>query len=174
VGALEAMSFTFVSHSASSTRQLGAALGRLLQPSDFVALVGELGAGKTEFARGVAEGCGVPAEEVASPTFALLHRYRGRIPLIHADLFRLSTEDDLYGTGYFELRDSGEAALLVEWADRIPAAVPEDVVRVHLTQGASETERHLSATATGPLSAQRLAELSRMREAAQPSSPGGR
>ena len=164
---MEALTFSFLSHSAGQTRELGAALGRLLQPADFVALLGHLGAGKTEFARGVAEGCGVPPEEVASPTFALLHCYQGRIPLVHADLFRLTGEDELYGTGYFELRDSGEAAVLVEWADRIVAAVPADAVRFHLTPGPGEADRRLSATASGPLSQKRLAELARTPEAAR-------
>ena len=117
---------SFVTRSAAETRALGEALGRVLAPGDFVALLGELGAGKTEFARGVAEGCHVPADEVASPTFALIHRYRGRIPLAHADLYRLVDEDDLYGTGYFELRDAGEEALMVEWADRIRSAIAAD------------------------------------------------
>jgi tRNA threonylcarbamoyladenosine biosynthesis protein TsaE len=155
---MEPVSVSFTTRSADATRELGAVLGRLLKPRDFIALLGELGAGKTEFARGVAEGCGVPPEEVASPTFALIHRYQGRIPLLHADLFRLAGEDDLYGTGYFELRDSGEAAALVEWADRIPSAVPADAVRVQFAQGQGHDERRLSAAATGPVSRTRLAE----------------
>jgi tRNA threonylcarbamoyladenosine biosynthesis protein TsaE len=152
------MSVSFTTHSPDKTRQLGAVLGRLLQPRDFVALLGELGAGKTEFARGVAEGCAVPPDEVASPTFALIHRYQGRIPLLHADLFRLGSEEELYGTGYFELRDAGEAAVLVEWADRISSAVPADAVRIRFLQGRGAEERHLSAEATGPASHERLAQ----------------
>jgi tRNA threonylcarbamoyl adenosine modification protein YjeE len=158
VGALEPMSVSFTTRSADKTRQLGALLGRLLQPRDFVALLGELGAGKTEFARGVAEGCAVPPDEVASPTFALIHRYQGRIPLLHMDLFRLGSEEELYGTGYFELRDAGEAAVLVEWADRIATAVPADAVRIRFAEGPGPEERRLSADATGPVSAERLAE----------------
>lgn len=152
------MRVSFTTHSADKTRQLGAALGRLLHPADFVALSGQLGAGKTEFARGVAEGCGVPPDEVASPTFALIHRYQGRIPLVHADLFRLAGEDDLYGTGYFELRDSGEAAVLVEWAERIPSAVPSDAVHVRFSPGVGPDDRQLSVAATGQASKERLAE----------------
>jgi tRNA threonylcarbamoyladenosine biosynthesis protein TsaE len=158
---MEPLSVSFTTHSVDKTRELGAALGRLLRPADFVALLGQLGAGKTEFARGVAQGCGVPADEVASPTFALIHRYQGRIPLVHADLFRLAGEDDLYGTGYFELRDSGEAAVLVEWADRIATAVPPDAVQVRLSQGVRPEDRRFAVAATGPLSTQRLAEWAR-------------
>jgi tRNA threonylcarbamoyladenosine biosynthesis protein TsaE len=158
---MEPLRASFGTDSSAKTRELGAALGRLLRQGDFVALLGELGAGKTEFARGVAEGCSVPTDEVASPTFALIHRYQGRIPLLHADLFRLSGEEELYGTGYFELRDAGEAAVLVEWADRIPSAVPPDAVQVRFTQGARPGDRHLSVTATGPSSVERLAEWAR-------------
>ncbi|MGO9828809.1 MAG: tRNA (adenosine(37)-N6)-threonylcarbamoyltransferase complex ATPase subunit type 1 TsaE [Myxococcaceae bacterium] len=155
---MEPLSVRWTSEGAEQTRKLGAALGRLLQPGDFVALLGELGAGKTEFARGVAEGCSVPSEEVASPTFALLHRYRGRIPLLHADLFRLVGEEDLYGTGYFELRDSEEPAVVVEWADRIASAVPPDALRVCFVVGPAEGDRQLTATGTGPRSRLRLQE----------------
>jgi tRNA threonylcarbamoyladenosine biosynthesis protein TsaE len=158
---MEPLSLSFLTRSAQKTRELGAVLGRLLLPGDFVALLGELGAGKTEFVRGVAEGAGVPADEVASPTFALIHRYRGRIPLVHADLFRLEGQDDLYGTGYFELRDAGDAAVLVEWADRISEAVPPDAVEVRLTAEGGPHQRRLSAAATGPLSRSRLLAWSR-------------
>ena len=153
---MEPLRLSFLSRSVEKTRRLGAALGELLLPGDFVALLGELGAGKTEFVRGVAEGAGVPAGEVASPTFALIYHYQGRVPLVHADLFRLQTQDDLYGTGYFELRDRGEAALLVEWADRIPHAVPPDALEVRLTAGVGK-ERRLAAVSSGPLSQVRLA-----------------
>jgi tRNA threonylcarbamoyladenosine biosynthesis protein TsaE len=153
---MEPLSVSFTTQAADKTRELGAALGRLLHPGDFVALLGDLGAGKTEFARGMAEGCGVPAEEVASPTFALIHRYQGRIPLVHADLFRLSGEEDLYGTGYYEVRDADEAAVVVEWADRVPSAVPEDALRIQFDSGPGERDRHLTATPTGPVSARRL------------------
>jgi len=158
---MEPLSVSFQTSNAEKTRELGSALGRRLQPGDFVALLGELGAGKTEFARGMAEGCGVPPEEVASPTFALIHRYQGRIPLVHADLFRLAGEEDLYGTGYYELRDADEAAVVVEWADRVPSAVPPDALRIHFDSGPGETQRRLTATGTGPVSARRLVELAR-------------
>jgi tRNA threonylcarbamoyladenosine biosynthesis protein TsaE len=158
---MEPLSVSFLTRSAEKTRELGRALGRLLLPGDFVALLGELGTGKTEFVRGVAEGAGVPLDEVASPTFALIHHYQGRIPLVHADLFRLAGEDELYGTGYFDLRDAGEAAVLVEWADRIPQAAAVDAVEVRFVAGQEPEERQLSVTATGPLSRARLAEWRR-------------
>jgi len=177
---MEPLSASFVTRSASETRALGAALGRVLAPGDFVALLGELGAGKTEFARGAAEGCRVPPEEVASPSFALIHRYHGRIPLAHADLYRLGDEDDLYGTGYFELRDAGDEALMVEWADRIPRAIASDALRVRFVLPAEGDRRDVDAAATGPTS-RRLLERWRTELAsgvssrpASASPPGGR
>jgi tRNA threonylcarbamoyladenosine biosynthesis protein TsaE len=158
---MEPLKLSLLTRSAEETRALGAALGQLLQPGDFVALLGELGAGKTEFVRGVAQGAGVPTDEVASPTFALIHRYQGRLPLVHADLFRLQTEEELYGTGYFELRDAGEAAVLVEWADRIADAVPPDALEVRLTAGRGPKERRLAVASQGPLSRTRLTDWSR-------------
>ena len=155
------MSVCWQTHLPEKTRELGVALGRLLQRGDFVALVGDLGAGKTEFVRGVAEGAGAPPDAVASPTFALIHRYPGRIPLVHADLFRLSGEEDLYGTGYYDVRDTDEAAVLVEWADRVRAAVGPDALRIHIVVGPGESDRHLTATSTGPQSLARLREWAR-------------
>jgi len=169
---MEPLSIRWQTHTAQQTRELGVALGSLLQPGDFVALVGELGAGKTEFARGVAEGDAVPQDEVASPTFALIHRYQGRIPLVHADLFRLAGEEDLYGTGYYELRDSDEAAVVVEWADRIPSAAPADALRVRLEAGPGEGDRWLTATGTGPVSSARLRDWVRRTGAVRGVSPG--
>jgi tRNA threonylcarbamoyladenosine biosynthesis protein TsaE len=112
-----------VSRSAAATRALGRRLGRLLEPGDVVALTGDLGAGKTELVRGVCAGARVPLAEVSSPTFAIVATYRGSIPVHHADLYRIGDEDELYGTGFGDLV-GGEGALLVEWADRVPGALP--------------------------------------------------
>ncbi|MGZ6131541.1 MAG: tRNA (adenosine(37)-N6)-threonylcarbamoyltransferase complex ATPase subunit type 1 TsaE [Myxococcaceae bacterium] len=114
---------SFSSSSPAETRALGEALGRVLQEGDFIGLVGELGAGKTELARGIARGVGIRDEDVTSPTFAIVHQHHGRIPLTHADLYRLTGSADLDGTGFHELRD-GPGATLVEWVDRVPGAAP--------------------------------------------------
>lgn len=143
-------SLTLQSRSAEETRTLGEALGRVLQDGDFVGLAGELGAGKTELARGIARGAGVPDDEVASPTFAIVHAYAGRLPVAHADLYRIASADELYGTGYHELLEA-PGAMLVEWVDRVPGAAPPDAVRVALTETV-DGHRTLSATATGPRS----------------------
>jgi tRNA threonylcarbamoyladenosine biosynthesis protein TsaE len=144
-----------VSRSPEETRALGASLGRVLRTGDFVGLVGELGAGKTAFVRGVAEGAGVPEREVSSPSFAIVQPYRGRVPLHHADLYRLADEDELYATGFHDVLAQG--ATLVEWLDRIPRAAPEDFLRLTFTVLPDESRR-IAAEAFGP----RHAELLRL------------
>ena len=143
-------SMSFSSASPAETRVLGEALGRVLQEGDFVGLVGDLGAGKTELARGIARGVGIPDEDVTSPSFAIVHQHHGRIRLTHADLYRLSGPADLEGTGFHELRD-GPAATLVEWFDRVPGAAPPDAMRIVLVE-TSETARELVVATSGPRS----------------------
>ncbi len=120
------------SGSAAETAAWGRRLGQALLPGDFVALVGDLGAGKTCFSRGVAEGAGVPLEDVSSPTFAIIHAYAGRLKLYHADLYRLADPDALYATGYFDHLAERDGAFLVEWAEQVPGAIPADALVVRL------------------------------------------
>jgi tRNA threonylcarbamoyladenosine biosynthesis protein TsaE len=133
--------------SPDATHRLGVKLGGLLESGDFVGLIGDLGAGKTHLVRGVAEGAKVPRSEVASPTFAIVYPYSGRIPLYHADLYRLTNYDDLYSTGFMDLV-GGEGAVLVEWLDRIPEAAPREYLRVTLRHAGAEA-RELTAEAFG-------------------------
>ena len=144
--------------SARATRALGARLGRLLAPGDVVALVGELGAGKTQLVRGACDGAGVAPEEVSSPSFAIVATYRGRIPVHHADLYRIGDPDELYGTGFGDLV-GGEGALLVEWADRVAGALPEERLTIALAHDARRPDvRHLDVEGIGA----RHAELARL------------
>lgn len=134
--------------SAEETFALGERLGALLRSGDFVGLTGELGAGKTVFARGVAQGAGADVSEVSSPTFAIVQTYAGRVALHHADLYRIATARELEGTGFFDLRDEGGAAL-VEWIDRVPEAAPPDWLELRLS-APGELERRIEAVAHGP------------------------
>jgi tRNA threonylcarbamoyladenosine biosynthesis protein TsaE len=138
---------TLRSASPEETHAWGVKLGRLLRPGDFVGLVGDLGAGKTHLVRGVAEGAEVARSEVASPTFAIVYPYRGRIPLFHADLYRLEDYDELYATGFLDLV-GGEGAMLVEWLDKIPRAAPREYLRVSLRE-VEEDVRELLVEAWG-------------------------
>lgn len=133
-----------------SLRRLGRALGAAVAPGDVVALVGGLGAGKTHFAQAIARGAGVPPEaRVTSPTFAVVVEHAGRLPVHHADLYRLGDAAELAEIGLVER--AAEGLLLVEWADRMPEALPRDVLWATLTP-ARPGERALTLAATGPRS----------------------
>lgn len=111
----------------------------MLRPGDVVLLSGDLGAGKTVFSRGVARGLGVTGA-VASPTFALLNCYSGRLPLHHFDLYRLSGADEFEDAGLADAL-GGAAVSLIEWPERCPEVMPREHLRIMLSYGANETER---------------------------------
>ncbi|HEV3031015.1 MAG TPA: tRNA (adenosine(37)-N6)-threonylcarbamoyltransferase complex ATPase subunit type 1 TsaE [Polyangia bacterium] len=115
---------------AEAMEALGERLGRALGPGDVVSLAGPLGAGKTTFVQGLARGAGVPPERhVASPTFALVNEHPGRVPLVHADLYRITHAAELLELGLDDAFD--RAAVAIEWLDRFPDAAPAD--RIELT-----------------------------------------
>ena len=129
-----------VTNSASETRALGERLAAGLRPGDTVILEGELGAGKSELARGIAGGLGV-TETVTSPSFTILNVYEsGRCPLYHFDWYRLEREEELYELGMDEYL-GGDGIAVVEWAERCPDAVPEDCIRIRLEATGEETRR---------------------------------
>lgn len=116
--------------SAAATRALGHRLGTLLEPGDFVALRGTLGAGKTLLARGAAEGAGAGA--ATSPTFALVHVYEGgRVRLQHLDLYRLAGPQDLFALGFDDVL-AEPAATLCEWPERAGHLLPADRLEIAL------------------------------------------
>lgn len=112
--------------------QLGQALADLLQEDDCVVLNGDLGAGKTQFAKGFAEGLGVD-DEITSPTFNILIEYVGdELPLLHFDLYRLDEEEDLEDIDFFGLLESG-GVCLIEWGDKFASALPEERVDLRIS-----------------------------------------
>lgn len=137
----------FTSQSAEATRELGAALAPLLEPGDVLLLSGDLGAGKTQFTKGLAEGLGVP-EPVTSPTFNILLVHEGRIPLYHFDLYRLDTPGQLEDLDYFAMLEADGVAV-VEWGDRFGEAEPLDGIRVVLRTTGDMT-RSIDVIALGP------------------------
>ena len=131
-------------YSASETRTLGERMGREAKPGAVYALCGDLGAGKTVFAQGFAEGLGVGAH-VTSPTFTLLQVYEeGKLPLYHFDLYRIETVDEAIDIGceeYFH----GAGVSLVEWAERAEELLPADTVRICITRDdKEESVRHVT------------------------------
>ena len=112
-----------ISHSPAETFELGRAHAASLQPGDVLALCGDLGAGKTQFVKGLASGLGASGD-VTSPTFTLIHEYRGgRLPLFHADLYRLESAEEVMGIGLDEYF-AGRGVTVVEWADKFPELMP--------------------------------------------------
>lgn len=147
-----------MSHSTLHTERLGERIATLAEPGDVIALWGELGAGKTVLARGLAIGLGVEAADVTSPTFVILHEhFSGRLPLFHLDLYRLSGRTDLGSTGWEECLEAG-GITVIEWPDRAGADLPEDRLDVRL-EHIAETKRRVLIEATGPRSRARLERL---------------
>ena len=115
--------------SEAATQELGKAMGAACRGTEVIALVGPLGAGKTCLVRGLAEGLGVPPRTVASPTFVLIHEYAGRLPLYHVDLYRLDESEAVNRLGLEEYLESA-GVTVIEWADRAPAVLPADHLRI--------------------------------------------
>lgn len=113
----------------------------VLRPGDVIALSGDLGAGKTSFARGLIRGLGWHGE-VPSPTYTLVQSYDPpdvRIPVWHVDVYRLEVPDDADALGLFET----DAALIIEWPERLGARVPKEALRLHIS-GSGDAVRHLT------------------------------
>jgi tRNA threonylcarbamoyladenosine biosynthesis protein TsaE len=111
--------------SETETKILGTTLGAVVEPGVVLGLVGPLGAGKTLLARAVAESLGVAPEEIASPTFVLIHEYEGRMPVYHVDVYRLRSPAAFEELGILEYWNRG-GICLVEWADRVRELLPEE------------------------------------------------
>lgn len=134
------------SNSVEQTRALGRALAGVTAPGVVLALSGGLGAGKTAFVQGIGEGLGVDGP-VLSPTFILVAEHEGRLPLLHADLYRLDPPD-LPGLGLEEALEQHRGVAAVEWAERAPEILPPD--HLQLRWLLEVEERRVEAVATGP------------------------
>ena len=146
-----------MTHSSDETRDLAAALAAAAQPGDRIALVGPLGAGKTQFAKGFAAGLGV-REVVNSPSFTLMAEYAGRLPLFHQDLYRLTGAEEAFGGGMVDERGL-DGVTLTEWAERLPAELDpgrltvafevlgEDERRISIHPSNDDQRRYLDAAA---------------------------
>ena len=143
-----------LSQSEAETERLAARLAEALEPGMVVALVGNLGAGKTRFVRALVEALGVDARAIASPTFVLVHEYEGRFPIYHFDAYRLEGAADLAAIGGDEYLSS-QGISLIEWADRAHELLPADHLSVEIAI-TGPTAREFRFQATGPLSARVL------------------
>jgi tRNA threonylcarbamoyladenosine biosynthesis protein TsaE len=127
------------SKSASETVRLGRNIGSRLLPGDVVALVGELGAGKTQLIKGLAAGAGIRNPTyISSPSFTLINEYPGKITFYHIDLFRLSKENEAEELG-MEDYIQGKGITAIEWADRIPSLLPEELLLIRIAYTGKNT-----------------------------------
>jgi len=135
---------TVVTSSETETRQVGKDLAKKLRPGTVLAFYGDLGAGKTTFTKGLAAGLGIDTE-ITSPTYTIVNEYEtGGIPLIHFDMYRLNSADDLFEIGWDDYLERG-AILAVEWSENVEEAFPPDTVRIQI-QKDGDTRRVITIT----------------------------
>ncbi|KAF0122932.1 MAG: ATP-binding protein [bacterium] len=115
-----------------ATLEFGELLGKYLMAGDVVALIGDLGIGKTQLVKGLARGVGVPEEYcITSPTYTIVNEYQGRIPLYHFDLYRLEGNSDMENLGYEEYFE-GKGVAVIEWAEKITHLLPENRMEIRI------------------------------------------
>lgn len=141
----------------SDTERFGGLLAAALPPGTTVALGGTLGAGKTRLVQAMAAACGVPRDEVVSPTFVLCQEYRGLRTIFHLDAYRLKDEDEFRELGVEELFAS-DAIVIIEWADRVADALPENYVWIEI-EVTGPTARRFVVHAAGPVNERVIAAL---------------
>lgn len=157
-----------------TTELIGRAIGLVLRKGDVIALIGELGAGKTALVHGIVSGLGAPPTVVTSPTFMLMHRYHGRLPLTHMDLYRLNSPEEAAAVGLTEVF-TDDAVTAIEWADRFPTLLPSDRLDVLLSHR-TFTTRSIQFRAQGARSRSLLARIRKtlppLQKRGQPTRPG--
>lgn len=150
------------------TELIGKTIGQVLRDGDVLALIGDLGAGKTALVHGIISGLGAPSTLVTSPTFMLMHRYQGRLPLTHMDLYRLKSPEEAEVIGLTEAFDD-DGVVAIEWADRFPSLLPFDRLEVRLAHR-TFTTRSVQFIAQGARSHSLLARISKRLPSAWPPS----
>jgi len=144
----DAATVVFESTSPDATKALGHRLGESLVGGLVIGLVGPLGAGKTHLVKGVAVGNALQDERaVTSPTFTLIHEYPGRLTLCHLDAYRLKNAAELLALGFDELQRE-DSAVIVEWADRVPGAMPDEMMWIGIA-ATGDTDRTMTVRAHG-------------------------
>lgn len=151
-----------VTTSPEETRIVGAALAPTLLPGDVISLSGDLGAGKTVFVQGLATALGVDGG-ITSPTFTIVHEYEGRYPIIHMDVYRLDSFQEVLDLGFEELLDP-QAILLVEWGEAVTPLFPRSYLEVDIRQMGEPDHRRFIFRPRGP---QWLSKLDAMKETAE-------
>lgn len=128
----------YISESPKNTEELGSRIAGVLKGNEIIAMFGDLGAGKTAFTRGLCEGLDI-TEGVSSPTFAIVNAYNGKYPVYHFDMYRITNEDDLFATGYYDYLGTG--VIVIEWSENIESELEPDCIRIRITKTENENER---------------------------------
>ncbi len=151
---------TCVTHSPEETAHLAGTIGKIIREGTVICLDGELGVGKTLFVRALARTLGVESD-VTSPTFNLMNIYEAACPIVHFDLYRIASEEELEDIGFFEYAEATEGIVLIEWAEKFPDAMPADHLSVRI-EALNDEERQFTFVAKGKKSRALLEELKRI------------
>ncbi len=123
----------FKTESPEETQALGEKIGKTLKRGDVIALIGDLGTGKTCLTQGIARGARIaPNEIVSSPSYILINEYHGTVPIYHIDLYRLENSEDIAELGLSEYVE-GDGICIIEWAERMADALPDSCIKIHIT-----------------------------------------
>lgn len=131
---------SYITHSPEETEHLAALIADKLHGNETLAMFGGLGVGKTAFTRGLAKGLDID-DGVSSPTFAIVNEYEGRFPVHHFDMYRITSWDDLYSTGFFDYLENG--ITVIEWSENVETALPENAIIIRF-EVLSEFERKIT------------------------------
>lgn len=138
--------YQITTHSVDETKRLGNTIGTAVTDGTVLALIGDLGSGKTSFVQGLAKGLEVPDDYyITSPSYTLINEYPGRYPLFHVDLYRISDSMDLEDIGLYEILYNG-GIVAIEWADRIGQKFLPDSIYIHF-EIIGDKSRNISITA---------------------------
>ena len=151
---------TCVTHSPEETAHLAGTIGKIIREGTVICLDGELGVGKTLFVRALARTLGVESD-VTSPTFNLMNIYEAACPIVHFDLYRITSEEELEDIGFYEYAEATEGIVLIEWAEKFPDAMPADHLSVRI-EALNDDERQFTFVAKGEKSEALLEELKRI------------
>lgn len=151
--------------SPDETRILGASLGPLLLPGDVISLGGELGAGKTTLVQGIAASLGVH-RQVTSPTFTIVHEYEGRYPIMHLDVYRLNSIQEVMDLGFDELLDPG-AILLLEWGEAVGPLLPNRYLEINIRRSTNHDSENARPFQFRPHGVEWIPKLQSMRDTAE-------
>lgn len=122
----------YESYSYEDTARIAAEFADTLKGGEFIAMYGDLGAGKTAFTQGLAKALGIE-QHVTSPTFTIVNEYEGRLPLFHFDVYRIVDPEEMYEIGYEEYLDRG-GVCIVEWSELIEELFPEEYIKITITK----------------------------------------